>query len=131
MKLRHMILTAATVAALAAPAANADSGKFVPGVTDFPRATTPAAADYIPGVTDFPRATSRVTADHYVPGVTDFGVSTNYRPVSWTTPTLASEPSEGIDWFDASVGATAGFAVALLGIGMALTLRRRTTIAHS
>jgi hypothetical protein len=48
-----------------------------------------------------------------------------------TPSTPAATPAEGFDWSDAALGAGAGFALALGGAACALSLRRRTGIAHT
>ncbi|MBD0337985.1 MAG: hypothetical protein ICV67_01685 [Thermoleophilia bacterium] len=104
------ITIAATAFALAAPTVGAESGKFVPGVTDFPSANR--TEKFVPGATDFPSVHRTGTGYHAV--------------VSSPRPAPAPLAADRFAWGDAGIGAGVGVVLTLLAVGSALALRRQT-----
>jgi hypothetical protein len=116
---RHLgtIVLVLALAAVAAPAANANH-KFVPGVTDNPsRLGVDANEDFVPGVTDVP---SRL------------GVHANDAVAS--EPVLTSPAparviyADRFDWQDAAVGASVAVLAMLLATAAALAVRRHARL---
>jgi hypothetical protein len=110
-RLTRTITIAVAAAALAAPTVGAESGKFVPGVTDFPSASR--TETFVPGATDFPSVHRTGTGYHAVV----------------SAPRPAPEPlaADGFAWGDAGIGAGVGVVLTLLAVGSTLVLRRRET----
>ena len=116
------MLIAVALAALLAPAAQAQDEKFVPGYTDFPNAlrvvgATPTGTErYMPGHSDFPnhlrvdsvydRARANSGADRQV-------------------VVVAEAKDRSFDWADAGIGAGGAAGVLLVAAGMAALAARR------
>jgi hypothetical protein len=97
-----LIAASLAAVALAVPASAAD--KYIPGVTDFPRAEQ--SERYVPGVTDFPS---------YAPDAPATGVQVHV--------------GDGFDWLDAGFGAGVGLALGALAAASLLAVRRRTGLS--
>jgi hypothetical protein len=84
-------------------------------------ALSASAADrYIPFVTDFPRASQ---SERYVPFVTDFPSGAPAAPPVG----VAAPVTEGFDWLDAAFGAAGGFLLGALAAASLPALRRDTS----
>jgi hypothetical protein len=115
-RLTRTITIAVAAAALAAPTAGAESGEFIPGVTDFPSANR--TEKFVPGVTDFPSVARADTGYHVV-------VSAPRKPAPGPVA------GDGFAWADAGIGAGIGAALTALALGSTLVLRRRLTGANA
>ena len=106
--------------AAAAPVASAQAGNYIPGYTDFPNAL---------------RVADQLQQEKYIAGYTDFPNWLRFAPpgtISVATPTISrAATSPGFDWGDAGVGAGVTAAAALLLVGTAVGLRRRTRLSVS
>jgi hypothetical protein len=140
-RLTGLIVAAFTVAALVVPAASAvvnESGaaqpqteKFVPGVTDFPSrlgvsanpsATVPQDEAFTPAVTDFPSSlgeSGEAAANTRLSQLSPQGL-----PVDIQTQEIES----GFDWSAAASGAIAA-SLLLLGAALAVRMARRSRVA--
>lgn len=114
------MLIAVALAALLAPAAQAQDEKFVPGYTDFPNALRVEAATppnpYTPGHSDFP---NHLRVD---------SVYDRARANSGADGRLvvvAAADDRRFDWADAGIGAGGAAGVLLLAAGMAALAVRR------
>jgi hypothetical protein len=114
-----LTLVAASLAAMALAVSASAADRYIPFVTDFPRASQ--SERYVPFVTDFPRASE---SERYVPSVTD---SPSYVPEA-APAGVAADVTGGFDWLDAAFGAAGGFGLGALAAASLLALRRRTSV---
>jgi hypothetical protein len=114
------MLIAVALAALLAPAAQAQNEKFVPGYTDFPNAL---------------RVEARMPPDGFTPGHSDFPnhlrVDSAYDRARTNSGAdgqvvvIAEAKDRSFDWADAGIGAGGAAGVLLLAAGMAAIAVRR------
>jgi hypothetical protein len=107
--------------AAAAPVASAQAGQYIPGYTDFPNAL---------------RVADQLQQQKYIAGYTDFPNWLRFAPpgtIKVATPTISAAAASppGFDWGDAGVGAGVTAGAALLLVGTAAGLRRRTRLSVS
>ena len=118
-RLTKSLAVAAVVAALGAPAAQAE--EFVPGVTDFPSRIVERPT-YVPGVTDFP---SRLGEKAEAAARARLASAEAARDSS----SVAAD-SRDIDWAAGGIGAGIGAAGMLLAV-LAYGMRPRLRLARS
>lgn len=121
MKTCLFLTTAAAVLALVAPTAALAGGS--PDDRAVPRGTTFSQGGTLPDDRALPRSTTQpaVSKNEIVsPDDRSFA-----RSVPVGRPTFVRVSAGGFDWTDAGVGAASGFGIALVLVGVGLTLMRR------